>query len=88
MMASAYEVKQVAAKAKNVYTEIDRRRTSTYTNVRESSHWWSGDASSAFAQDYNKLNNEIHALLDTYAALEKQLKAVAEAMEEAEALGL
>ena len=83
-MASAYEVNQVAVKVKNAYSEIDRKRTKAYSDVKESPGWWQGESSNAFTQEYKKINDDIHALLDSLTALEKQLKVVATAITEAE----
>ena len=84
-MASAYEVRLVAGKVKSAYSEIDRRRSSVFANAKDSANWWHGAASDSFSLDYKKINDDIHALLDVYTELEKQLKAVANAIDAAEA---
>ena len=76
-MASAYEVNLVAGRVKNAYSEIDRKRERANAAAKEASIWWQGSTSEAFAQEYNRINNDIHALLDMLSALEKQLKTVA-----------
>jgi len=80
-MASAYEIRQVAVKVKKISADIDLRRASAYTSAQEASLWWVGDSSSAFAHEYNKINNDIHALLDIFAQLETQLKIVSDELE-------
>ena len=85
-MASAYEVRLVAGKVKSAYSEIDRKRSTMFTAAKDSANWWRGSASDAFSQEYKKINDEIHSLLDLFIELEKQLKVVANTIEEAEAL--
>jgi len=86
MMASSYEIRQVAAKIKNIYGEIDRRRSKLYHDAKESSFFWKGSGSNAFSQEYEKINNEIKELLDVLEVLERQLKTVAVIIDEREAL--
>jgi WXG100 family type VII secretion target len=86
MMASSYEVKQVAAKVKKVQNEIDHRRSMVFGDVKESIFWWKGAANESFINEYKKIDDEINALLDILAGLERRLKAVASAIDESNAL--
>lgn len=85
-MASAYEVRQVAVKVKNLYNEMDRRRSKLNSEAKDSIYWWKGAANDKFLQEYKKTNDDIHALIDALVELEKNLRAVANAIVEAEAL--
>ncbi|MDR0405981.1 MAG: WXG100 family type VII secretion target [Clostridiales bacterium] len=81
-MASSYEVRKVAQKIKTVYREIDTRREKVRKDVREVPHWWKGKASEAFVGGYEQINNQIGALLSSMDELERQLKAIAAAIDD------
>ena len=83
-MASPHEIRLTALKASNASSDIDKRRSKTYTDAKNSASWWRGSANNAFIVEYNKINNDIHMLLDAYGELAKQLKTLADAIEEAE----
>jgi uncharacterized protein YukE len=87
-MASSYEVRQVAIKVKNIYNEINRRRVAVSTDALESPYWWKGAGSDAFSREYENISHDIKALLDVLDELERQLKTVATAIDEWEALAI
>lgn len=85
-MASSYEVTQVSGKVKNIYYEIDNRRMKLYDEIKNISGWWKGEASNSFNTEYNKINNDITALLNKLIELERNLKSIAVSIDEYEAL--
>jgi uncharacterized protein YukE len=85
-MASAYEVRQVAAKVKSIKSEIERRRLKNNADAKEAPYWWSGEASYTFSLEYKKIDGDIRALLDVFDDLEIQLEAMADAIVKAEEL--
>jgi WXG100 family type VII secretion target len=85
-MASSYEVTQVSGKVKNIYYEIDNRRMKLYDEIKNISGWWKGEASNSFNAEYNKINNDITALLNKLIELERNLKSIAVSIDEYEAL--
>ena len=85
-MASVYEINQVAVKVRNAISAIDQKRSAIFKEVRDSAGWWSGAASNTFIQEYAAVNNEVVALTNTLASLEQQLKYLAVAIAESEAL--
>jgi WXG100 family type VII secretion target len=86
MMASSYEVRQVAVKVKNIYREIEYRRIKLRNDARESSFYWKGQAGSAFQREYERIDAEIKGLLDILEGLEGRLKTLAVTIDEWEAL--
>ena len=66
--------------------EIERRFFETHAASQESAFWWSGEAAKAYQLEAKKMHDDCQKLLNIYSELERELKLMADAIDDMEKL--